>query len=425
MAGTSSRNPPPIGTTADEDLIRLAEAGPQQRLALLNTTLQGLSTAEAARRLASVGWNDPVKATATRHLLSAARNFTHTLALLLWFAAGLAFAAGIPELGGAVVAVIVINGVFAAAQEYRAGKVVEGLMQRVAIRARVVRDGVEAGVLARELVPGDVILIRAGDIVPADCALIDGGELAVDLSMITGETVPVTRSSESVAATAAPVSDVPCFAPAGAAVISGSAVAVVWATGHGSTLGKIASLVEGVSRGESILERQIRTLSWATAVVAVLVGAATLALATLVTETSFVLALTFATGVIVALVPEGLLPTLSVALAMGARRMAARGAAVRRLSAVEIIGSATVICTDKTGTLTENRLSVLGTVPGAAAGGDGELLRAAVLCNDARPMPTGFDGDPIDVALAAWALGRGVDLARVQSAHPRLDETPV
>ena len=405
--------------------LRLAALTAQERLSALESNAEGLSSAEAACRLAGAGWNDPVRPTATRHVFVIARQFTHTLALLLWFASGLAFAAGISELGAAVIAVIVINGVFAAAQEYRAEQLVESLMRRVAVHARVLRDGLERIVPARELVYGDIVTLRAGDIVPADCVLTAGEGMTLDLSMITGETTPVARGAEpAMVSPELHVSEIACIAPAGSAVITGSASALVWATGPASTLGQIAALVASVERGESILERQVAALSWATAVIAVLIGAATLGLATIFTETSFVAALTFATGVIVALVPEGLLPTLSVALAIGAGRMAERGAAVRRLSAVEIIGSATVICTDKTGTLTENALSVLGVLSVRGAEGERDGLLAAVLCNDARPAPDGLSGDPIDVALAMWARDNGMDLVTTQAKHRRIDEIP-
>lgn len=426
--GSRSARAAPASADVTSPAIRLAALPASERATALGSRRDGLTVAEVRGVLSRAGWNDPVTPAPTRHLLPLLRNFTHTLALLLWFAAGLALAAGIQELAIAVTAVIVINGVFAAAQEYRAERVVRGLMHQVAVRARVIRGAGESLIPARELVPGDIVVLSAGDIVPADSILIDGEEVTLDLSMITGETVPVARTPEAARlAPSAHVSEIPSVAPAGAAVLTGSATAVVWATGPSSTLGQIASLVEGVDRGESMLERQVRSLSWTTAVIAVLVGTTTLALATGFADTSFLVALTFATGVIVALVPEGLLPTLSVALAIGARRMAARGAAVRRLAAVEIVGSATVICTDKTGTLTENVLSVLGVVTseGVAPTATSPCVLASALCNDARPdAGGGYAGDPIDVALAGWVDSLGVDLEALQQRHRRLDETP-
>jgi len=407
-------------------LTRLAALAPEQRLVALGSARTGLSAARAATLLRQLGANEPVRPAANRPFVAFAANFTHTLALLLWFAAGLAFSAGAPELGGAIVAVVAVNGVFAFVQEHRADRVVAGLMRRVAVQANVIRNGTEGRIPSQDLVPGDVVRIVAGDIVPADCALLEADNLAIDLSMITGESQPVPRGPEAVALSPrAHVVDLPNIAPAGAAAVTGSALAVVCATGPGSTLGAVAALMEGVHRGNSVLEQQIAGLSRATAGIAVLAGAATLVLARLSTETTFIAALTFATGVIVALVPEGLLPTLSVSLAIGARRMAARGAAVRRLSAVEIVGSVTVICTDKTGTLTMNALSVLGFVPaGLADGEEHAACLGAALCNDARMVDSTFGGDALDVALARWLVAAGHDPVALRQQYPRVGAAP-
>jgi magnesium-transporting ATPase (P-type) len=408
-------------------LAELALAPPERRLDLLGSAPGGLSDAEAARRLRRYGPNEAVPPEQRRLLLRFLANFTHTLALLLWFAAGLAFASGLPQLGAAVVAVIGVNGVFAFVQEYRAERVIESLMKRVAVNARVVRDGVERAVLAEVLVPGDVVRMAAGDIVPADCALVTADNLTLDLSVVTGESAPVARDAAPVGTEDGRLrlSDLACMASAGCGVATGSAEAVVWATGPESTMGTVASLVGHVRRGASVLEQQVSQLSMLTATIAVIAGAATLSIAATATEVKFLVALTFATGVIVALVPEGLLPTLSIALALAAGRMAQRGAAVRRLSAVEAVGAVTVICTDKTGTLTQNTLSVLGFVP--ADGMESALEEAyvaAALCNDAHPADGGFAGDSIDVALARWVQASGRDVQALRAAQARVADVP-
>jgi calcium-translocating P-type ATPase len=406
------------------DIAALAAALPRERLEALRSGPDGLSEQEAARRLREQGPNEPVPPLRARPALTFLANFTHTLALLLWFAAGLAFAAGIPELGAAIVAVVVVNGVFAFVQEYRAERIVASLMRRVAVRAMVRRGGVERRIPATDLVPGDVVRLAAGDVVPADCALLSSDNLSVDLSVVTGESVPVERTPEPavVEAGEAAAAEASSFVPSGSSVVTGLAEAVVYATGYASTMGRVAAMVEAVERGPSVLESQVAGLSRLTAVIAVIAGAATLIIAGVSTEVQFLAALTFATGVIV---PEGLLPTLSVSLAIGARRMAERGAAVRRLSAVEAVGSVTVICTDKTGTLTQNRLSVSGFTP--AVDRDGlvqEALAAAALCNDARAVDGKFEGDPIDVALAEWAAAQGVDVGALRNTHVRIAGVP-
>lgn len=404
---------------------RLAAIPAQERLTALGSSWGGLAPSEASERLRLGGPNEPVRPEVRRPLKAFAAHFVHTLALLLWFGAGLAFAAGVPELGGAIVAVVAVNGVFAFVQEFRAEQVVNGLMRRVAVQARAIRGGTESRVPSHDLVVGDVIRLGAGDIVPADCALLDSDNLSLDLSLLSGEPVPVIREAAPMEFDPqANIGELTSIAPAGGAVVTGTALAVVCATGPESTLGVIAALVGGVERGDSVLERQITGLSRVTAMIAVLAGAATLMLVGATSETGFVTALTFATGVIVALVPEGLLPTLNVSLAIGARRMASRGAAVRRLSAVEIVGSATVICTDKTGTLTRNVLTVAG-FEGPTGGPAGEeALLAAALCNDARLVDGQYDGDPLDAALARWLPSAGIGLVRLREEHPRLADVP-
>lgn len=404
------------------DAVALASLQPADRLTQLASGQTGLTASEAAERLTRFGPNEPVGTESAHPVRAFLGQFTHTLALLLWFAAGLAFAAGIPELGGAVLAVILLNGVFAFVQEHRAEQVVRALMRNVAARARVFRDGALTVVPASGLVPGDIVRLVAGDIAPADCSILESDDVTVDLSMLTGETVPVDRSSEAAQANGRlNVLEVANIVPAGAAIVTGSATAVVFATGPASSVGVVAALVAGVEERESILERQVGQLSRVTATVAVLAGAATLSLAAVFTETSFATALTFGTGVIVALVPEGLLPTLSVALAIGARRMAERGAVVRRLSAVEIVGSVTTICTDKTGTLTENAITVRGAVSSnGSAGVTTDLLTAAVLCNDCEERDGILAGDPIDQALWLWAKAHGADPNSTVRAHRRL-----
>ena len=415
-----SQQPLPVSLSA------LASADPEVRLALLETGAEGLAPAEAAARLRAYGHNEPVRPSQSHPGREFLTQFTHTLALLLWFAAGLAFAAGIRELGLAIVAVVVINGVFAFVQEYRAGRVVEGLLRKVALRTTVVRDGVSTEIESGMLVPGDIIRLSAGDVAPADCALVSGEGLSVDLSMLTGETLPAPRdAAPSVAGDRSRIAEVPCLVPAGAGIVAGSATAVVWTTGRASSLGQIAGMVDSVGRGESLLENQVAALSRTTAAIAVFAGAATLTLATASSETSFLAALTFATGVIVALVPEGLLPTLSVALAIGARRMAHRGAAVRRLSAVETVGATTIICTDKTGTLTENRLTVARfTAADGSHWPPPEALLGAVLCSEAEERGCGLDGDPFDVALWQWAVEGGAAAGALRRSWQRVASVP-
>ncbi len=253
-------------------------------------------------------------------------------------------------LAGAIVGVIV-NAVFAFAQEQQAERAVEALEEYLPSHATVVRDRQPAVVLARELVPGDVLVIHEGDRISADARLLTGS-LEVDAAALTGESVPVFRSAE-LFDTTVPYLQARDLVFSGTSCTGGEAQALVFATGMHTELGRIAALSERVESDESPLERQVRRVAWLIALVAVGVGLAFLPLGTLVAGLPFRSSAVFAVGLLVANVPEGLLPTITLALAVGVRVLARRGALVKRLSAVETLGSATVICTDKTGTLTE------------------------------------------------------------------------
>jgi len=411
------------------DIRVLAASSPSERIAMLGSSPEGLHSEDVLLRRQRYGSNEPLRQQQRHLFLRFVENFTHTLALLLWLAAGLAFAAAILELALAIVAVIAINGVFAFIQEYRAERVVAVLVRSVAVRTVTKRNGTEHTISASELVPGDIVRFARGDVVSADCVLIAADSLTLDLSSVTGESIPIERAVDAVTretAYRARIHDLPCVAPASAVVVTGSAEALVVATGPASTLGQIATMVEAVKEQPSVLERQVDSLSRFTAAAAVLAGTATLAIAGFSAEIEFTTALIFATGVIVALVPEGLLPTLSASLAIGGQRMAERGAAIRRLSAVESVGAVTVICTDKTGTLTENVLTVVGFIRDAHdPSPQGDLIRAAALCNDAYVDDSReWRGDAIDVALARWAQAEGADVHGVRTSHPRSSGTP-
>jgi calcium-translocating P-type ATPase len=359
-----------------------------------------------------------------------ARQFTHPLAMLLAAAAVLAWASGTPRLGIAIAAVIVLNAGFAFAQEMQAERAVEALAAFLPDRARVLRDGARQEIEARLLVPGDVLLIEEGERICADARLISG-TVEVDLSTLTGESAPVTRTAGA-GGSGTPLLQAEDVVFSGTVCTGGEAQAVVTATGMGSELGRIAALSQRVGRDESPLERQVKQVAWLIAFVAVGAGIAFLPIG-LAAGLTLAAAASFAIGLLVANVPEGLLPTITLALAVGVREMARRGALVKRLSAVETLGSTSVICTDKTGTLTENRMRVTAVwTPGAAAGGGetavGELTgrgpggsasravlaRIAVACNNAELRGGESDqaaGDPTEIALLELAAAAGADVS--------------
>jgi calcium-translocating P-type ATPase len=393
----------------------------------LRARRDGLSEREARRRLVAFGRNELTRRAGRRWPRELLRQFTHPLALLLWGAAVLALVAGTPVLAAAIVAVIALNAAFAFVQEVQAERAVEALKRYLPPHAKVVRDGVEREIEASQIVPGDLLVIDEGDRISADARLLEGS-LEVDMSTLTGESLPVYRSAEFADARV-PLLQARELVHSGTACTGGDARALVFATGMGTELGRIAALTEGVEREESPLECQVKRIAWLIAAVAVAVGIAFVPLGTLLAGLPFGDAVTFSVGLLVANVPEGLLPTITLALAVGVRVLVRRGALVKRLSAVETLGSTTVICTDKTGTLTENRMRVttIWTASGPteiehamdevlhdAAARDPaltQLARSVTVCNNAvrKASDTRLAGDATEVALLEAAARLGVE----------------
>lgn len=380
---------------------------------------QGLSAREAARRLVAHGPNELQRRAGRRWPRELLKQFVHPLALLLWVAASLALAAGTDVLAAAIVAVIVLNALFAFVQEQQAERAVEALEEYIPQQAFVLRDGRRTVVEARELVPGDVMLLQEGERISADARLLEGS-LEVDMSTLSGESTPVFRTASPHEHRSTPL-QAQDVVFSGSSCTAGEARALVFATGMRSELGRIAALSERVQREESPLEKQVRQVAWLIAGVALAVGLAFVPLGMVGAGLPFRDAVLFAIGLLVANVPEGLLPTITLALAVGVRTLARRGAIVKRLSAVETLGSTTVICTDKTGTLTENRMNVTG-VWTAATGpvepspesrsGLELLARAASACNNAEVdvAEGSATGDPTEIALLRTAAELGEDV---------------
>jgi len=408
----------------------------------LRTSASGLSSREAARRLQVSGPNELTRRGGRRWPGELARQFTQPLAMLLALAAVLAWASGTPRLAVAIVVVILLNAGFAFAEEMQAEKAVEALAAFLPEHATVLRDGTRRQIEARLLVPGDALVIEEGERVCADARLMTG-TVEVDMSTLTGESVPVTRSAGP-ADPAVPLLHAADVLFSGTACTGGEAQALVTATGMRTELGRIAALTQQTGSAESPLEHQVRRATWLIAFVAVAAGLAFLPMG-LAAGLGMAAAASFAIGLLVANVPEGLLPTITLALAVGVREMARRGALVKRLSAVETLGSTSVICTDKTGTLTENRMRVtavwtpdrevrLGTgspagspvpapgspAPGspiAVAAGDlqllGPLAVTAAACSNAdlQDGAGAAAGDPTELALLRLAAGCGQDVS--------------
>lgn len=428
---------------------------PQEAVAaeLRTDPAAGLSSAEAAARLALHGPNQIRKVAGTPLVITLLRNFFSFFASLLWTAAVLCFVPGVdmPQLGTAILVVVLINGVFSFWQERRSDRAIEALQKLCGRQCRVVREGRAATIDATVVVPGDVLILEEGDSVPADARLIEANQVEVDNAALTGESESAKRYK----------SDTPVLLPgkflwielpnvvfAGSVLVRGTARAIVFGTGMNTEIGKIADLTQSVTAGQSPLQQQLRATVVAIALLAGGLGVSFLLLGWLVAGLSFVQAFVFFIGIFVANVPEGLLPTVTLALAMGVTRMAGRNAIVKNLSSVETLGCTTVICSDKTGTLTQNLVMVthfwadgeLFTVDGLGYRPEGRfyrqgqvvdksaladrpaaarLLECAQACNNAHLEKVGgrwrVVGDPTEGALVALAGKAGLG-----GAHQRL-----
>ena len=402
----------------------------------LATGPRGLTSAEAATRLAVEGPNVlPVQRRMPAWRLLAAE-MVHFFALLFWVAGGLAFLAGMPQLGVAVFVVVVLNALFAFVQEQRAEHAAQKLRGLLPRQVTVVRDGATIEVSAEDLVTGDVVLLAEGDRVSADLRLGRVHALAVDTSALTGESVPDHPAAGG-------------HVYAGCFIVEGEAHATVVATGERTRLAGIAKLTQSQRPAPTPLRRELDRVSRIIAAVAIAVGVAFFSIALLL-GTPASNGFLFAVGVTVAVVPCGLLPTVTLSLAMGAQRMAQRRALVRHLEAVETLGSTTFICTDKTGTLTQNEMSVVeiwmpdGTAtvqgngyeptgeltctPPACHGSLSEVARAARRCSSGQAVLKNgqwlAQGDPMEAALDAFAHRVGVDVAAEIRAAPERARFP-
>jgi calcium-translocating P-type ATPase len=336
--------------------------------------------------------------------------------------AAVAFAFGEFADGAVVLAVVVLNALIGFGQEFRAGRAISALSELVVESARVRRDGDWVTLPADELVPGDVVAVAEGERVSADLRLLESQGLRTQEATLTGESTPVDKRPDPVSPST-PLAERQSLLHAGTLVAAGTGHGVAFATGSSTELGRISSLLEQVDVLETPLTRELdrvgRAIALAIGVAAVLLG-----LAAAVRGFPFSDAALAGISLAVAAVPEGLPAVVTIALAIGVQRMARRRAIVRHLPAVETLGSTTVVASDKTGTLTQNRLSVESIW--TPSGEPDEVHLAAVLCNDALPdsEATAAHGDPSEVALLRAAERAGVDVAGERADRPRLGSIP-
>ncbi|ACK73417.1 ATPase, P-type (transporting), HAD superfamily, subfamily IC [Gloeothece citriformis PCC 7424] len=454
--------------------VPIWSVSPQTVYETLATTSQGLTSSEATKRLKRYGFNELPEPPRRALWLRFTDQLTHFMALLLWTAGILAFISHTAQLGWAIWAVIWINAIFSFWQDYQAEQALAALKKVLPAQVQVYRDGQLNIIPAKELVPGDVMQLEQGDRISADARLVADESFYVDVSVLTGESLPIARHSrmirprqvvplrngktllyegETPQQERVQPADIANLVLAGSTVANGRATAVVYATGAHTEFGEVAHLTTTVRRETSTLEIQVGRIVRVITAIALTMGIIVFVLTSVFVGMEVTESFTFAIGIIVALVPEGLLPTVTLALAIGVQRMARRNALVRRLSAVESLSATTVICTDKTGTLTKNEMTVRYLwIPHTSIEVTGEgynstgkvnfptdanvhqavelLLGTSALCSNARLLQPSSSGgwqelgDPTEAALLVVALKAGLNLENLHQQCPRHREIP-
>ena len=404
----------------------------------LGSTRQGLSADEARWRLEEYGPNELEERGGRSPLAMLFSQFADFMILVLLGAAVVAAAIG--DLGDAVpiVTIVILNAIIGFVQEYRAERAMAALREMAGSTATLLRDGRPVAVAARDIVPGDLVLLEAGNVVPADLRLVEVAHLKAVEAALTGESLPVEKGSDPAQGEGLPLGDRHSMAYKGTVIAYGRGVGVAVATGMATELGRIAAMIQGAEETRTPLQRRLAAFGRRLALVIIAICAVIFTLGFLRGEPLLLMLLT-AISLAVAAIPEALPAVVTITLALGARKMVRQNALIRRLPAVETLGSVTYICSDKTGTLTLNRMTVealyvdgallaVGEEPAAAAAAATPrslLLTALALCNDARPDAGGkLVGDPTETALAAVATAGGYERSALEEVHPRAAELP-
>jgi len=424
---------------------------PNKIVDLLGTSLErGLAPEEAVRRLAQYGPNELVDKGGKSPWKILAAQLTGIMALILIASAVVSFFLGDYEDAIAILAIVVLNTALGFIQEYRAEKAMDALKKMAVPRVKVRRAGRLADLSARELVPGDIILLEAGNSVPADGRLLECANLRVQEAVLTGESEAVEKEVNPLPQADLALGDRLNLVFSGTVVAYGRGTAVITETGMATQLGEIAEMLQRVEKEATPLQRRLEQLARGLALAALAIVAVVFTLGMVRGEGFRIMFLT-AISLAVAAVPEGLPTVVTIALSLGAQRMLARKALIRKLPAVETLGSVTVICSDKTGTLTQNRMTVTvldvagkhvdlqegwgqsGSILSPAGGPEPDLaahptlqllLAGGALCNDAVLEPSGVIGDPTEGALVVAAAHGGLRKDRLEQALPRLAELP-
>jgi Ca2+-transporting ATPase len=411
----------------DADIPLPPETWPSRSVASalkqLQTSRSGLSAADAADRLRRDGPNVLPEAARPGPLAMFARQFADFMIVVLIVAAGVAGLIGEPIEAAAILAIVLLNAILGFAQEWRAEQAMAALRALSAPRAQIIRDGNRQEIAAADLVAGDLVWLEAGTRVPADLRIIESAALRIEEAALTGESVPADKDAGLSLAADTPLADRGNLAYCGTIVTAGRGIGVVFATAARTELGRIARLVEEAGEQQTPLQVRLGRFGRRLAV-AVLVICAVIFAAGVARGEPLALMFLTAVSLAVAAIPEALPAVVSIALALGARRMSQSNALVRRLPCVESLGSVTFICSDKTGTLTENRLRVDRQVAVDPAAEELTLKVLALNSDVARGADGRWVGDPTEIALVEAARAAGCDVDALRAEFPRIAELP-
>jgi Ca2+-transporting ATPase len=398
----------------------------------LLTDENGLSASEAEERLAGIGPNE-LREQKGRGIFMILLDQLKSAMILILVAAAVV-SAFMGELADAliVLAIVVINAVLGVVQELKAQRSLEALKKMSAPGAKVIRGGMHLMIPAREVVPGDIVVLDAGDRVPADLRLIRGMSLRIEEAALTGESVPVEKDAGLVLAADTALGDRVNMAAASSVVVYGRGAGIAVATGMDTQVGRIANLLQSQESEPTPLQRKLDQVGKVLGFAALGICALLFLIGVLYGHKLFDMFMT-AVSLAVAAIPEGLPAIATIVLALGVQRMVQRHAIIRTLPSVETLGSTTVICSDKTGTLTQNRMTVVRIWTGGElqdigsvrmSGAEAELVRAAVLCNDVREEGETAIGDPTETALTDMGRKLGMPKAALEKENPRVQEIP-
>lgn len=424
----------------------------------METSMEGLSDIQVSQRLEKYGKNVITKKKQDSLFKKFISNFTSLMALLLWCGGIIAIISGSVELGISIFCVNLINGFFSFFQEFKAEKATGALQKMMPSYARVIRNNQEVKILAEDIVPGDIMILEEGDRISGDARILRCSDFKVDQSTLTGESNPIRKNYEALKEETSYL-EAANMIFTGTTVSSGTCHCVVVKTGMATEFGKIADLTQNTKKTLSPLQKELNILTKQIAAIALSVGIAFMLIAVFIIQDPIMESFIFALGMVVAFIPEGLLPAVTLSLALSVQRMAKENALVKKLSAVETLGCTNVICSDKTGTLTQNEMTVnhLWTfeskldVSGEGYSSEGNihdgdniitvnksntlrlLLSGAALCSNAKLVPPSKNsanarytvlGDPTEACLGVVAKKGGIDYKKLNQEYPRILELP-